>query len=46
MVEYEVLGSISAYTKNWLVFWSNDKELLSGTDVIGWNYKKKIKNKK
>ena len=34
---------ISAYTKNWLVSWSDNKELLSETDVIGWNLKKKKK---
>ena len=28
------LGSIFAYTKNWLVSWSNDKELLLGENVI------------
>ena len=31
------LGSISAYTKNWLVFWFNDKELSSRANIIGWN---------
>ena len=37
MVEYEIWGSILAYTKNWLVSWSDDKELSSGADAISWN---------
>ena len=41
MVELEILDSISAYTKNRLVFWSDDKILLLGTDVIGLNYLKR-----
>ena len=28
------------------MFWSDDKELLSGADTIGWNSLKKIKIKK
>ena len=41
-------GSISVYTKNWFVFWSVDKELSSGVDIIGWNFlsKKKIRKHK
>ena len=35
----------STYTKNQLVSWSDDKELSSGTDVIGWNFLKKSKEK-
>ena len=35
--------SISAYTKNWLVSWSDNKELSLGADVIGWNSLKKKK---
>ena len=38
------LSSIIAYTKNWLVSWSDDKELSSGANAIGWN-SLKIKNK-
>ena len=34
---------ISAYTKNWLVSWSDNKELLSEMDAISWNLKKKRK---
>ena len=30
-----------AYTKNWLVSWSDDKELSLGVDTIGWNSLKK-----
>ena len=46
----EIWGSIPAYTKNWLVFWSNDKELSSEADVISWislslSQKKKKKKK-
>ena len=41
MVELDILDSISAYSKNRLVFWSDDKILLLGTDVIGWNYLKR-----
>ena len=37
------LNSIPAYTKNWLVSWSGDKELSSGVDAIGWNSLKKKK---
>ena len=37
------LGSNLAYTKNWLVSWSNDKELSSGADAIGWISLKKKK---
>ena len=40
-------GSISAYTKNRLVFWYDDKELLLWVNVIGWNSlikKKKVGN--
>ena len=36
-------GSILTYTKNRLVFWYDDKELLSGADVISWNFLKKKK---
>ena len=41
MVEYKIGGLILAYPKNWLVSWSNDKELSLGVDVTGWNYLKK-----
>ena len=39
------LGFNPAYTKNCLVSWSDDKELLSGADAISWNSlpKKKLK---
>ena len=39
---------ISAYTKNWLESWFDDKELLSGVDAIGLIFiiKKKKKKKK
>ena len=37
MVVYEICDSILAYTKNWLVSSSDDKELLLGADTIGWN---------
>ena len=41
------LGFNPAYTKNWLVSWSDDnsddKELSSGADVISWNSLKKKK---
>ena len=30
-----------AYTKNWLVSWSSDKELSSRADTIDWNSLKK-----
>ena len=30
------LGSISVYTKNWLVSWFDDKELLLKADAIGY----------
>ena len=41
-------GSIPAYTKNRLVFWYDDKGLLLGEDVIGWNslFKKEKKKEK
>ena len=39
----EIWGSILAYTKNHLVSWSDDKELLSGVNVIDWNSLKKTK---
>ena len=42
MVVLEIWGSISAYTKNWLVSWSGNKKLLSGADAIGWNSLKNI----
>ena len=29
--------------QNWLVFWFDNKELLSGADAIGWNFLKKLK---
>ena len=45
MVELEIWGSIRVYTKNWLVSWSDDKELSSGADVIGWNSISKMKIK-
>ena len=32
------LGSIPAYTKNWLVSWSDNKKLPLGADTIWWNY--------
>ena len=41
MVVLEIWISILAYIKNWLVFWSDDKELSSETEVIGWNFLKK-----
>ena len=31
------LNLISAYTKNWLVSWFDDRELSLRVDVIGWN---------
>ena len=31
------MGSISAYTKNWLVSWFDNKELSSEADTIGWD---------
>ena len=34
-----------SYTKNWLVFWSNDKELSSGVDIIDLNSLSKKKKK-
>ena len=42
------MGSIPTYTKNWLVSWSDDKELSSRADTISWNSlsKNKIKEKK
>ena len=43
IVEQEIHGSIFAYTKNWLVFWSDDKELSLGADAIRWNSFKKRK---
>ena len=46
MVEKEIWGSIFAYTKNRLVFWSNDKELSLKADVISWNSLKKRKRKR
>ena len=42
IVEWEIWDTILVYTKNWLVSWSDDKELLSRADVIGWNSLKKI----
>ena len=41
MVEQVIWGSIPAYAKYWLVSWSDDKELSSGADAIGWNSLKK-----
>ena len=52
-VSVNLIGKVSeswikdfgSYTKNWLVFWFDDKELSSGADVISWNIfqkKKKI----
>ena len=35
MNEYEIYGLISAYTKNRLVSWFDDKELSSKADAIG-----------
>ena len=32
-----VQSPLTPYTKNWLVSWSDDNELLSGVDAIGWN---------
>ena len=32
--------------KNWLVSWSDDKELLSGADAVGWNSFSQKKEKK
>ena len=46
MVVEKIWGSILAYTKNWLVSWSDDKELSLGADVIGLNSLKKKKKKK
>ena len=37
IVVKEIWGLILAYTKNWLVSRSNDKELSSGADVMSWN---------
>ena len=37
MIVQEIWSLILVYTKNWLVSWSNDKELLSKTDIISWN---------
>ena len=50
MVDKEIWGSILAYTKNHLVYLSDDKKLLSGAGIISWNSlikkkKKKIKKK-
>ena len=42
---FEVLY-ISAYTKNWLESWFDNKELLSGVDAIGWIFLIKKKKKK
>ena len=44
MIIQEIWGLIPAYTKNWLVSWFDDKEQLSGADVIGWNSLSKKKN--
>ena len=35
MLEYEIWGSILAYTKNLLMFLSGDKKLLSRANAIG-----------
>ena len=35
MLEYEIQGSILAYTKNLLMFLSGDKNLLSRANAIG-----------
>ena len=45
MVEWDIWGSIFAYTKNRLVSWSNDKELSSGADAIDLNLFKKKEEK-
>ena len=44
MVIQEIWGSIPTYIKNWLVSWSDDKELSSRADTIGWNSLKKKNN--
>ena len=31
------IKDLGSYTKNWLVFWFDDKELSPGADVISWN---------
>ena len=46
MVEKEIWGSILAYTKNHLVYLSDDKKLSSGAGIISWNFLKKKKKKK
>ena len=46
MVEKEIWGSILAYTKNHLVYLSDDKKLSSGAGIISWNSLKKNKIKK
>ena len=43
MVVQEIWSSIPAYTKNRLVSLSDNKELLSEADTIGWNSLKKKK---
>ena len=37
------IKDLGSYTKNWLVFWFDDKELSSGADVISWNIFQKKK---
>ena len=41
------LGFNLCLLQNWLVSWSDNKELLSGADAIGWNslFQKKKKKK-
>ena len=48
IVEKEIWDSILAYTKNHLVYLSDNKKLSSGAGIISWNSlkkKKKIKKK-
>ena len=37
------IRNLGSYTKNWLVFWFDDKELSSEADVISWNIFQKKK---
>ena len=47
IVEKEIWDSILAYTKNHLVYLSDNKKLSSGAGIISWNsLKKKKKDKK
>ena len=41
-----IWGPIPIYTRNWLMSWSNNKELSSRVDALGWNsLKKGLQNK-